>query len=77
LNGICERLHETQLNEFYQLAFRKKIYTTLEELQKGLDDWLWEHNHQPAHSGWRCDGKTPYVTLQEAKALVREKLISA
>ena len=31
-NGICERFHKTVLNEFYQVAFRKKIYTTLEEL---------------------------------------------
>jgi transposase InsO family protein len=25
-NGICERFHKTILNEFYQIAFRKKIY---------------------------------------------------
>ena len=76
-NGICERFHKTQLTEFYQVAFRKKIYTTLEELQEDLDTWMWEYNHQRAHSGPRCDGKTPYATFQEAKALVREKLISA
>jgi transposase InsO family protein len=62
-NGICERFHKTQLNEFYQVAFRKKIHTTLEELQKDLDDWLWECNHQRAHSGPHCDGKTPHATF--------------
>ena len=25
-NGICERFHKTILNEFYQIAFRKKVY---------------------------------------------------
>jgi hypothetical protein len=25
-NGICERFHKTILNEFYQVAFRKRIY---------------------------------------------------
>ncbi len=30
-NGICERFHRTILNEFYQIAFRKKIYRTLDE----------------------------------------------
>lgn len=25
-NGICERFHKTILQEFYQVAFRKKIY---------------------------------------------------
>ena len=26
-NGIVERLHQTMLNEFYRITFRKKIYT--------------------------------------------------
>ncbi len=26
-NGICERFHKTILNEFYQVTFRKKLYT--------------------------------------------------
>ncbi len=37
-NGICERFHRTILNEFYQVAFRKKLYGSLEELQKDLDE---------------------------------------
>ena len=32
-NGICERFHKTILNEFYQVTFRKKLYSSLEELQ--------------------------------------------
>jgi len=39
-NGICERFHKTILQEFYQVALRKKIYTDLELLQKDLDEWL-------------------------------------
>ena len=34
-NGLCERFHRTIQDEFYAIAFRKKIYTTLEELQTG------------------------------------------
>lgn len=40
-NGIVERFHKTMLNEFYRIPFRKKIYATISELQKGsrcLDD---------------------------------------
>ena len=33
-NGICERFHSTTLNEFYQIAFRKKLYRSLDEIQK-------------------------------------------
>ncbi len=43
-NGICERFHKTILHEFYQAAFRSKIYVSLEELQKDLDEWLYFYN---------------------------------
>lgn len=39
-NGICERFHKTILQEFYQITFRKKLYSSLEELQFDLDGWL-------------------------------------
>ena len=39
-NGICERFHKTILQEFYQVAFRKTIYISLDDLQKDLDLWL-------------------------------------
>ena len=41
-NGICERFHRTVLDEFYRIAFRKKIYHTIDELQADLDAWLLE-----------------------------------
>jgi len=33
-NGICERFHKTLLDEFYRIAFRKKIYHAIEELRR-------------------------------------------
>lgn len=36
-NGICERFHQTVLNEFYRVTFRKKIYSDIEALQSDLD----------------------------------------
>jgi transposase InsO family protein len=36
-NGICERFHKTVLNEFYRVAFRKKVYCSIDELQA---DWI-------------------------------------
>ena len=36
-NGICERFHKTVLNEFYRVAFRKKVYRSIDELQADLD----------------------------------------
>src|SRR6516225_7013277 len=31
-NGIVARFHKTMLDEFYRVAFRKKIYATIEQL---------------------------------------------
>jgi len=76
-NGICERFHKTQKEEFYQIAFRKRIYASLEALQVDLDDWLEEYNHRRPHQGKRCDGRTPMVTWDEAKPLVEEKRLGA
>jgi len=36
-NGICERFDKTVLNEFYRVAFRKKVYRSTDELQADLD----------------------------------------
>jgi hypothetical protein len=35
-NGIVERFHRTALNEFYRIAFRKKLYRSIDELQIDL-----------------------------------------
>jgi len=73
-NGICERFHKTVLNEFYQVAFRKKIYQSLDELQLDLDSWINKYNTERTHQGKMCCGRTPMATLLEAKHLWNEKV---
>jgi len=75
-NGICERFHKTVLNEFYRIAFRKKIYNTLDELQADLDTWIKYYNEERTHSGKYCFGKTPMQTFLDSKPLVREKMLN-
>jgi transposase InsO family protein len=75
-NGICERFHKTILNEFYQVAFRKKIYTTVEELQIDLDAWTDTYNYQRTHQGKMCCGRTPIATFEDGKRICREKLVA-
>lgn len=75
-NGICERFHKTVLNEFYRVAFRKKIYQTLDELQDDLDNWMLEYNEQRPHSGKYCFGKTPMQTFIDAIPLAKEKMLN-
>lgn len=74
-NGICERFHRTMKQEFYDIAFRKKIYASLEELQVDVDHWIAKYNETRPHSGRFCYGKTPMKTFREAKYLATEKTI--
>lgn len=76
-NGIVERFHKTVLNEFYRLAFRRKIYRSIEELQADLDSWISEYNEDRPHQGRWCFGKTPMQTFLDAKPLAKEKMIAA
>lgn len=75
-NGICERFHKTILQEFYQVAFRKKIYASIEALQADLDMWLMEYNHRRTHQGKMCCGRTPMATLEDGKQVWLEKKIA-
>ena len=65
-NGICERFHRTILEEFYQIAFRKKVYQSLEELQNDVDEWIEYYNWERPHSGRYCYGKTPIQTFLDS-----------
>jgi transposase InsO family protein len=74
-NGICERFHRTILEEFYSIAFRKKIYSGLEELQQDLDAWLDYYNTRRPHQGKRCQGNTPIETFLQNRPLAIEKML--
>lgn len=74
-NGICERFHRTIQDEFYAVAFRKKLYNTLEELQTDLDIWMQNYNQERTHSGKYCFGRTPYQTFQDTKPLAQNKML--
>ena len=76
-NGICERFHKTVLDEFYRVAFRKKLYRSLDELQADLDAWLKEYNEVRTHQGRWCFGKTPMRTFVDTLPLAKEKMLQA
>lgn len=72
-NGICERAHQTILNEFYRVTFRKKIYSDLETLQTDLDEYMNRFNNERTHQGKRCKGRTPMATFLNGLELCKEK----
>jgi hypothetical protein len=54
LKGIAgimpdECFHKTVLNEFYRIAFRKKVYHSINELQADLDAWMCAYNTASQH----------------------------
>lgn len=75
-NGICERFHKTILQEFYQVAFRKNLYETIEQLQADLDSWMHHYNTQRTHQGKICCGRTPFETMIEGKQIWTEKFVN-
>lgn len=74
-NGICERFHRTIQDEFYAIAFRKKIYRNIDEIQEDVDKWIEEYNKERIHSGRYCFGKTPWQTFLDSKSLADEKML--
>lgn len=72
-NGICERFHQTVLNEFYRITFRKKLYSDLEALQKDLDEYIHLYNNERTHQGKRCKGRIPIETFIEGKEIYSKK----
>ncbi|MCC8398231.1 MAG: IS481 family transposase [Rickettsia endosymbiont of Labidopullus appendiculatus] len=75
-NGICERFHKTMQEECYHILFRKKFYTTLDDLQIDIDNWLVSYNNERPHSGKHCFGKTPMQTFRDSLHIAKEKNIA-
>jgi len=73
-NGICERFHRTIKEEFYEITFRKKLYSDLDTLQADLDAWVEDYNLERSHQGKMCCGRTPLQTLLDGRELWDQKV---
>ena len=62
------------MQEFYQVAFRRKLYLSLDELQTDLNAWLAYYNSERTHQGKMCCGRTPLQTLIAGKEVGNEKV---
>lgn len=71
-NGFRERFHKTVHYGFY---IRRKIYPTLEELQKDLDAWIKRYNTQRTHQGKMCPGRTPMDTFTDNMSLAKKRMV--
>jgi transposase InsO family protein len=74
-NGCVERLNQIIQNEFYAVAFRKKLYTSLEEVQADLDTYMDHYNNNRTNQGKRCQGRTPRRTFDDGYQLYEKYVI--
>lgn len=73
-NGCVERLNQIIQDEFYAVSFRRKLYTTLEDIQTDLDEFMGWYNTQRTNQGKNCQGKTPLETFEAGKPLCEKYL---
>ena len=66
-NGVCERYHKIILNEFYHATSRKKLYDSLDALQKGLDEWVDNYIDERTRHGKTSCSRTPTESLMNGK----------
>lgn len=71
-NGCTERMNQIIQDEFYAVAFRKKLYTSIEQIQADLDEWIKEYNELRTNQGKRCQGKTPMQTFLDGLELYQK-----
>ena len=50
-NGSTERLNQTIQEEFYAVAFRKTLYTSIEQIQADLDVFMATYNERRTNQG--------------------------
>ena len=64
---MVERFNRTLLEEFYQIAMFKRVYSTLDELQHDLDKFIYYYNFKRTNQGYRLKGKIPYMRFLDGK----------
>ena len=70
-NGFVERLQQTILHDHWRVAFRRRYFTKLGQLEASLQSYLRFYNHERTHHGYRTRGRTPAQLVwgaQDARA---------
>jgi transposase InsO family protein len=74
-NGCTERLNQIIQEEFYAVAFRKTLYTRLDQMQADLDVFMGYYNNDRTNQGKRCQGRTPKQTWDDGYELYKKYVI--
>jgi transposase InsO family protein len=63
-NGFVERLQGTILRELWRVAFRRRFFTSVPQMQRELDGYLKYYNFERVHHGYRTKGRTPVQVIK-------------
>lgn len=63
-NGFVERLQGTILNELWRVAFRRRFFTSVSQMQRALEGYMQYYNFERIHHGYRTNGKTPAEVIE-------------
>ncbi len=74
-NGCTERLNQIIQEEFYSVAFRKTLYTSIAQIQADLDRYMDHYNNERTNQGKRCQGRTPKQTWNDGYPLYKKFVI--
>lgn len=74
-NGCTERPNQIIQEEFYAVAFRKTLYTSLDQMQADLDAFMAMYNERRTNQGKRCQGRTPKQTWDDGCELYKKYVI--
>lgn len=74
-NGSTERLNQIIQEEFYAVAFRKTLYTSIDQIQADLDAYMEIYNTRRTNQGKRCLGRTPKQTWDDGYQFYKKYVI--
>jgi transposase InsO family protein len=66
-NAVCERFHQTILQECWRPAFHRRHFGSIRQLQAEADAWLITYHHRRRNHGDYMRGRTPHQVLDNHK----------
>jgi transposase InsO family protein len=66
-NAVCERFHETILQECWRPAFHRRRFGSIRQLRTEADAWLMTYNRRRRNHGDYMRGRTPHEVLDNHK----------
>jgi transposase InsO family protein len=66
-NAVCERFHQTALQECWRPAFHRRRFTSIPQLQREADTWLIRYHHRRRNHSDYMRGRTPAHMLDNLR----------